>query len=247
MSHIAKPKTKNQKIYAHALSDNEHNLIITRGFAGTGKTYLAANWAAHALDKNKYEKIILIRAPEPLAGRTVGFLKGGANEKMEPWLTQINSYIKDAIGHESFEQYVLEERIIPQLLETVRGMSFNNSIVIVDESQLLNKKEIQALTTRIGEKSKIIFCGDTTQTENNSVGDDGLSYLIYLVKTYNIKCKLVEFDIHDCMRSDLCKQFLQAFDSDSWSDVNNYSTQTNNKNKRSSRFYRGYNEKYQNI
>lgn len=213
---VARPKTRNQKLYMRALGDGTLPLVIAEGFAGTGKTYMATNWAAHALDKNKYDRLVLIRPPEPLAGRTVGFLKGSAHDKMAAWTTQLIHYVREAIGDESFDQYVGEERITVQLLETVRGMSFNKSIVIVDESQLLSVKEMQAITTRIGENTKLIFCGDTLQKEKDVDSLDGLSYLKYIMSAYDIDGEVVKFSVDDCMRSKLCKQFLEAYEADGW-------------------------------
>ena len=213
---VAHPKTINQKLYMRALEDGTVPLVIAEGFAGTGKTYMATNWAANALDKNKYERIVIIRPPEPLAGRTVGFLKGSAQDKMAAWTSQLIHYVREAIGDESFAQYDEEERIVVQLLETVRGMSFNNSIVIVDESQLLSPKEMQAITTRIGENTKLIFCGDTLQKEKELHSLDGLSYLKNIIMSYDIHGEIIKFDVNDCMRSKLCKQFLIAYENDGW-------------------------------
>lgn len=213
---VAHPKTNNQKFYMRALEDGTLPLVIAEGFAGTGKTYMATNWAAHALDKSKYDRIVIIRPPEPLAGRTVGFLKGSAQDKMAAWTSQLIHYVREAIGDKSFDQYIDEERIVVQLLETVRGMSFNNSIVIVDESQLLSAKEVQAITTRIGENTKLIFCGDTLQKEKAIDSLDGLSYLKYIIMTYDIHGEVVKFNVDDCMRSKLCKQFLEAYETDGW-------------------------------
>lgn len=213
---VAHPKTKNQKLYMRALEDKTVPLVIAEGYAGTGKTYMATNWAAHAIDKNKYERIVFIRPPEPLAGRTVGFLKGSAQDKMAAWTKQLINYAREAIGDMSYDQYVEEERITVQLLETVRGMSFNNSIVIVDESQLLSKKEMQAITTRVGENTKLIFCGDTLQKEKKVDYKDGLTYIKYIMETYSIDGTAIKFDVNDCMRSKLCKQFLEAYETDGW-------------------------------
>lgn len=213
---VASPKTKNQKLYVRALSDGKLPLVIAEGFAGTGKTYLATNWAAHALDKNKYDRIVLIRPPEPLAGRTVGYLKGSAQDKMAAWTVQMTEYVREAIGQELYDSYIEENRICVQLLETVRGLSFNRCIVIVDESQLLSVKEIQALTTRIGEGTKLIFCGDTLQKETKNDKVDGLSYLKRIMCDYDIHGEVIKFDVNDCMRSELCKQFLIAYENDGW-------------------------------
>lgn len=95
-------------------------------------------------------------------------------------------------------------------------MSFNNSIVIVDESQLLSVKEMQAITTRIGENTKLIFCGDTLQKEKAIDSLDGLSYLKYIIMTYDIHGEVIKFNVNDCMRSKLCKQFLEAYEIDGW-------------------------------
>lgn len=214
---LLKPKTKNQKILLHSLQQSDIPLVIAEGYAGTGKTLTAVNWAAHEVENgNKYKNIVLIRPPEPLAGRTVGYLKGSANDKMMVWCSQLTSYIKQAIGNEKYEELCLSENIQIQLLESIRGMSYSNSIVIVDESQLLTPKEIQAIVTRIGSDSKLIFCGDTLQTDIKKNTIDGLSYLKRIVEKYDIPCEVIKFTIDDCLRSDLCKKFLDAFEKEGW-------------------------------
>ena len=211
-----KPKTKNQKKYLFSLQQNVP-LVIAEGMAGSGKTLMAINWASHEIESgNKYKKLVLIRPPEPLAGRTVGFLKGTAQDKMGVWVSQLIRYIKDAVGSKKYEELLFDEKIDIQLLESIRGMSFNDSIIVVDESQLLTPKEIQALTTRIGTNSKIIFCGDTLQTDIKKSSVCGLTYLKDIVNSYDINCDIISFTVDDCMRSDLCKQFLLAYSDRGW-------------------------------
>lgn len=208
------PQTNNQKLLLHALQHLD--MIIAHGYPGTGKTYVTTTYAAQLLLNGKIEKLVVMRPPEPMGGRTVGFLKGGERDKLTPWMAQIIDYIVDVIGKELFDEYLEEGKIVLQLMETVRGRSFKNSFIIIDESQLVTPKEMQAITTRLGQNSTMVFCGDTKQTEIKS-GKDGLSYLIEIMKTYNLtQTGVVKFEIADCVRHGLVKELTIAYEQEGW-------------------------------
>lgn len=208
------PRTESQRNMLKAL--NTSTLIIANGFAGVGKTYLACRYAADLLSKNRTGRIILIRPYQALANRSVGYLKGTAEDKVTPYMLQMLNYLKESLGDSRFNVYKQEGRIVIQLLESVRGMDFSDCIVIVDESQLLMPSEVQALVTRVGEESKIIFCGDSNQADNRHKAD-GLAYLESIIHKYNIpNCSIVSFTKEDCQRSDLVYDFLCAFDEEGW-------------------------------
>lgn len=207
-------KTDSQRALLKSMNTN--TLTIAQGFAGVGKTFFACRWAAEQLCKNNVDRVILIRPYQALANRSVGYLKGSAEEKITPYMLQMLNYLKEGLGDSRYNVLKQEGRIVLQLLESIRGMDFTDCIVIVDESQLLMPSEIQAIVTRIGKDSKIIFCGDSHQADNKSKSD-GLAYLQRILKTYSIQSsQVVTFTKEDCQRSDLVYDFLCAFDKEGW-------------------------------
>lgn len=191
-----------------------NTLVVARGSAGTGKTLLAVWHAAKKLHYGDIKKVVLIRAYQPLAGRSIGFLPGTAEEKLLPFYQQMIDYFEDYLGKATTEIHLKNKTIEICSLETIRGRSWNESIIIVDESQGLFAAEVQALTTRVGTDSQIIFCGDNTGPQTDvKKGMDGLTYLENICKKYNISdCSFTSFTRDDVVRSGLTKEFVIAYE-----------------------------------
>lgn len=190
------------------------SLVVAKGVSGSGKTLLACHHASRKLFYGDVKKVILIRAYQPLAGRTVGMLPGSQSEKLMPFYQQMVDYFEDYLGKASTEIHLKNGTIEICSLETIRGRSWDNSIIIVDESQNLYVQEIQALTTRVGSSSQIIFCGDNTgpQTDHKK-GLDGLTYLSRICEKYNINdSEFVTFDREHVVRSGMTKAFVIAYE-----------------------------------
>lgn len=207
----------------HAMNDKQsellealkyNTLVVARGSAGTGKTLLAVWHAAKKLHYGDIKKVVLIRAYQPLAGRSIGFLPGTAEEKLLPFYQQMIDYFEDYLGKATTEIHLKNKTIEICSLETIRGRSWNESIIIVDESQNLYVPEIQALTTRVGTDSQIVFCGDNTGPQTDiKKGMDGLTYLEKVCSKYNIDdCSFTTFGREHVVRSGLTKEFVIAFE-----------------------------------
>ena len=206
------PMNAKQTELLEALKYN--TLVVARGSAGTGKTLLAVWHAAKKLHYADIKKVVLIRAYQPLAGRSIGFLPGTAEEKLLPFYQQMIDYFEDYLGKATTEIHLKNKTIEICSLETIRGRSWNDSIIIVDESQNLYVPEIQALTTRVGTNSQIVFCGDNTGPQTDvKKGMDGLTYLEKICVKYNIDdCSFTTFGREDVVRSGLTKEFVIAFE-----------------------------------
>lgn len=215
--------TRSQFPVLHAMNDKQqellealkyNTLVVARGSAGTGKTLLAIHHAARKLHYGDIKKVVLIRAYQPLAGRSIGFLPGTAEEKLLPFYQQMIDYFEDYLGKATTEIHLKNKTIEICSLETIRGRSWNDSIIIVDESQNLFVPEIQALTTRVGTDSQIIFCGDNTGPQTDvKKGMDGLTYLEKICIKYNINdCSFTTFSREHVVRSGLTKEFVIAFE-----------------------------------
>lgn len=202
---LVKPKTKNQHKLWTALLNNP--LVCGIGFAGTGKTFVTGMTACSMLTDGKVKRVIITRPNVP-TGRTLGHFPGTVQEKMEPWLAPITSVLKDGLGNAKYEA-MLDREILIQPLETIRGQSFEDTFIIVDESQNLSMDEIKALTTRIGEGSVMALIGDPQQSDVRD-GSDLLKF-VHLCNASGIDVPLVEFQIADIVRSEMCKKLITMF------------------------------------
>jgi phosphate starvation-inducible PhoH-like protein len=206
------PKTENQRYLVEALQ--ECTLVVAAGPAGTGKTLLGIQHAAKKLYTGKVKKIVLIRAYQPLAGRSIGFLPGELEDKLLPYYKQMLEYLEDFLGKTQVELYRKRGEIEICSLETIRGRSWDDTCIIVDEAQNLYCEEIQALTTRIGQNSQMILMGDDSGVQTDIKNKkDGLSYLLGLIEKYDIEgTDFIHFTYDDILRSDVTKAFVIAFD-----------------------------------
>ena len=182
--------------------------VVCTGSAGTGKTYLAASVAAKDLAEKRIKRIIISRANVP-TGKSLGAFPGTVEEKMAPWLMPITDVLRKQLGNGFYEHAVKTGAITIQPLETIRGRSFDDAVVLMDESQQLTIEELKAVTTRIGENAKLFLMGDRAQRD---VKSDGLLWLTALVEKHELPVSIHEFTSDDIVRSGLCKQFVQAFE-----------------------------------
>lgn len=206
------PKNENQKVFLESLKYD--TVVVGEGSSGVGKTLLACWYAARKLHYGDIRKIVLIRAYQPLAGRSIGLLPGTAQEKLLPYYQQMIDYLEDYLGKATTQIHLTQGTIEICSLETIRGRSWDNAVVIVDEAQNLFVPEVQALCTRLGESSQMVFCGDDTgfQTDvKNSM--NGLTYLKKLVEKYEIPdVSFTKFTREDICRSGITKSFVVAFE-----------------------------------
>jgi len=209
---VLNPMNEKQKELQESLKYN--TIVVAQGSAGVGKTMISCYHAAKKLHYGDIRKVILIRAYQPLAGRTIGMLPGDADQKLLPFYQQMIDYFEDFLGKATTEIHLKNKTIEICSLETIRGRSWSNSIIICDESQSLFVPEVQALTTRIGENSQMIFCGDNTGNQTDvKNGMDGLTYLNKVVQKYKIPdIQFTTFTRDDICRSDIVKDFVIAYE-----------------------------------
>lgn len=206
------PQTENQRLFVQSLKTD--SVIVGKGVAGTGKTFLACFHAAKELHNRQIRKIVLIRAYQPLAGRSIGLLPGTLEEKLMPFYQQMVDYLEEILGKTTTEIHLKNKTIEICALEAIRGKSWDDCVVICDEAQNLFVPEIQALTTRIGMNTQMIFIGDGSGVQTDvRKGINGLEYLEKIVKKYNIAdVGFVEFGYDDILRSDITRDFVIAYD-----------------------------------
>ena len=209
LKHI-QPKNFNQRQFFE-LYDQQSTAMLLHGVAGTGKTYIAMYKALEeALDPSTvYDRVIIVRSAVP--SRDIGHLPGDEKEKTEVYTLPYVEICDDLFNHIQPFQRMQEQKTIHFLITSfVRGITLDNSIVIVDECQNMTDMELNSIMTRIGKNSKIIFCGDFRQTDLYKKNDmSGLQKFIgiaELMPTF----KTIEFSVHDIVRSKLVKEYIMA-------------------------------------
>lgn len=199
-----KPLNFIQGTYLEAIRDNE--IIFGIGSAGTGKTFVAANYAAEQLYHKKIDKIILTR-PNVETGRGLGFLPGELDEKYAPYLEPFTQVFKRALGTGLYEYSLKAKNIDPKPLGFMRGSSFDNSVLLVDEVQNMTKTEFKMLLSRVGKNCKVILSGDPDQCD---ISDSGLLDAVRRLEGLP-GIEVVRFLDEDIVRSKMCKAVILAY------------------------------------
>ncbi len=157
-----RPKTIGQKKYLEAI--RSHDIVLSIGPAGTGKTYLALAMAVDALKCKQVQRLILTR-PAVEAGEHLGFLPGDFQEKVDPYLRPIYDGLYDLLGVDVFQKYREKGIIEIAPLAYMRGRTLDDSFVILDEGQNATSEQMKMLLTRLGFGSKAVVTGDVTQVD----------------------------------------------------------------------------------
>lgn len=217
------PKSENQKKFLDALKTKQ--LVVGEGRAGVGKSHLACIHAANKYLKGQCERIVLLR-PYVQVGKTAGLLPGSLREKLWPLMLPMLDNLQLVLGRERFAYMLEHEQICIEAVENVRGRSYRDSVVIVDECQNVVSEEIKALVTRLEETSQLILIGDSHQSDLKGI--TGLTYLVNILKQLrtdkpeyldaddmttlfeNTAC--ITFTAEDIVRSGLTRLFVKVFD-----------------------------------
>ena len=200
-------QTYNQKIYAKAL--NEDPLIFVTGCAGTGKTYMAATQAAKMYYEGKISKIVVTRPNVAAGGRDIGFFKGGLKEKMAPWVAPLIDVLSKHLGKIKVEKMLEDGNIVIEPFSVMRGKSFDDAFIILDEAQNTTYDELKMFLTRIGQNSKVVVNGDIQQTDLKQ--NSGLRKIINIIKQQLLPFPVIEMTEDDILRSDVCATWIKAF------------------------------------
>jgi phosphate starvation-inducible protein PhoH and related proteins len=203
------PLTENQRIARSYWSEGDH--LVLNGSAGTGKTFTALYMALQdVLDKGTpWEKIHIIRSVVPT--REVGFLPGTAEEKLLPFITPYISLCGDMFDQSGAYSTLVEQKIIEfHSTSFIRGTTFDNAIIIVDEMQNLTFHELDSVVTRLGLDSRIIFAGDYYQSDFVKQGDkNGINDFIKIIEVMR-DFSIIEFGWEDIIRSDFVRDYIMT-------------------------------------
>jgi len=200
------PRTDRQRDLVEALRSSSQVLIL--GPAGTGKTYVTATYAADMYVTKQIDKIVITR-PHVAVGKDLGFLPGTLEEKTYPWALPVLDVLTKHLGKGTVDTAIKNGNIEMAPLALMRGRSFDDSFIIVDETQNITTHELKMLLTRVGENSKIVLNGDVQQSDLKEA--DGLSKIIHLAKKHMLPIPIIEFGIDDIIRSDICAEWVKIF------------------------------------
>ena len=208
------PLTHNQKIFFDEW--DKGNMIYAYGVAGTGKTFIALYKALKDVlnEYTPYEKIYIVRSL--VATREIGFLPGDHEDKSSlyqiPYKNMVQSMFEmpDDNAYEMlYDNLKAQETISFWSTSFIRGTTLDRAVVVVDEMQNLNFHELDSIITRIGEDSKIVFCGDATQTDlTRSNEKNGILDFMKIIRAMEYDFSTVEFGTEDIVRSGLVKNYI---------------------------------------
>ena len=209
------PITDNQKKLFDSYAEGKH--LVAYGTAGTGKTFISLyNALADVLDETTpYERIYLVRSL--VSTREIGFLPGDHEDKADIYQIPYKNMVKymfqmptDADFEMLYGNLKAQETIKFWSTSFIRGTTLDNAIIIVDEFQNLNFHELDSIITRVGENSRIIFCGDASQTDLVKTNDrNGIHDFLNILRKMP-SFDIIEYGIDDIVRSGLVKEYIIA-------------------------------------
>ena len=179
------------------------------GPAGTGKTWIAATYAADLYRKRQIDKIILTRPNVP-SGRSLGFFPGSLEQKFTPWAAPLIEAIEERIGRAAYNIALKNGDIELVPFEVMRGRSWKNSFILLDEAQNATPGEMKTFLTRVGEDCIVVVNGDVSQCDLADAS--GLRTVLHLVNSFDLPVPVVEFTCADIVRSSECAMWVKAFE-----------------------------------
>ena len=199
-------KTQSQGQYIAAIK--AHKLTFGIGPAGTGKSYCAGALAAEELESRRIERIIITR-PAVEAGENLGFLPGDLHEKFDPYFDAFRDCLNERLGKGVVDCGLKNDRIVVSPLAYLRGKTFKDPFVVLDEAQNCTRGQLKMFLTRIGENCRVVVNGDIRQSDigNKSGLQDAIDRLGKLDSVY-----VHEFEHDDIVRSGLVKDIIQCYE-----------------------------------
>ena len=220
-----KPKTENQKRYVELLNDKNTSLIVALGPAGCGKTLLACVNAIEMLQKGEIQKIILTRPMITVEDEEVGFLPGNLVAKMDPWTKPMFDIFSEYYSMQDIIGMIHSGKIEVCPLAYMRGRTFHKSFIIADEMQNSSPTQILMLSTRLGEKSKMVIMGDLQQSDSKNRVNGLSDFLDKYDKRVEHEIDgigLVKLQSEDILRSSIVSQILKLYYKEKDNDNNNH-------------------------
>jgi phosphate starvation-inducible PhoH-like protein len=202
------PRTQGQARYVQSI--REHDITFAIGPAGTGKTYLAVAVAVEALKNHQIRKIVLVR-PAVEAGESLGFLPGDITAKINPYLRPLLDALQEMIDYDQMKRYMEQDVVEVVPLAYMRGRTLNEAFIILDEAQNTTVSQMKMFLTRMGNGSKIVISGDTTQVDLPRASASGLTDALHRLS--DIKgINVVQLTKSDIVRHRLVQEIVRAYE-----------------------------------
>lgn len=201
-------KTVGQRAYVQAV--RTHELTLTIGPAGTGKTYLAMCLAVVALKNKEIERIVLTR-PAVEAGEKLGFLPGDMSQKVDPYLRPLYDALYELMGTDAYQKLAERGTVEVAPLAFMRGRTLNDAFIILDEAQNATPEQMKMFLTRLGANSRCVVTGDISQTDLPRDKKSGLSEAIEVLKDVS-GVAVVELTAKDVVRHELVQRIVRAYE-----------------------------------
>ena len=197
------PLTENQR----RAFDSEKNLVL-HGSAGTGKTFISMYLGFKEIRDGIYDKIVIIRSAVPT--REMGFLPGREDEKARVYEEPYYNIVADLFGRGDGYEYLKEKELVSFMTTSfIRGLTMEDSVIIVDECQNMSFHELDSIITRVGHNCRVIFCGDFLQSDLKEKEKNGVREFLQILNKMNL-FDCIEFGINDIVRSKFVKDYLVA-------------------------------------
>jgi phosphate starvation-inducible PhoH-like protein len=202
-------KNKHQKTFADLLEQKE--VIICSGPAGTGKTYIACAQALKLLkEREEYKKIFIVKSVTTLKDEEIGFLKGTMEEKMEPFVFSFIHNFEKITNRSLIGSLRSNGSIQVMPIAYLRGINFDDCIVLIDECQNITPDNMHTIMTRLGSNCKMVFLGDTAQIDLKNKKNSSLKVIMEKFSTLE-EFGCIEFSDEDIVRNPLIKKIEAIF------------------------------------
>lgn len=209
-----KPEGNRQREYYSNMTDKNAKIIFGHGASGTGKSIMALKAAMDLLSKGEVDRImVMTEACE--VGHKIGHLPGDEHAKLDPYFESVRDNLFEMTGQpELIADLIEKNKIVFKAINFVRGATFRNSVVILDEAQNTTKAGMKAFLTRIGRGSKLFVNGDESQVDDERLknGNNGLADAIKRLQGRSDQILFTKFENEDCMRDDIIPVILEAYE-----------------------------------
>jgi phosphate starvation-inducible PhoH-like protein len=199
------PLTDNHQKFYYLSQQEKTNMIFLDGPAGSMKSYLAVYSAIELLKAGKVDRIIYVRTVVESSSKSMGFLKGDENMKLAPYVLPLLEKAYEATDKHTVDQLLELEYLKAIPVNFARGLTFNNSAVIFDESQNGTRTELATILTRFGRNSKYFIIGDSKQSDITASGFNKVSELFDTEHSRKNNIHCMKFDVGDICRSNILK------------------------------------------